>query len=156
GSNNTPGDGTGGSMANAGNGGNTQVEPPHTPDAGTNPGPHNLIPPSDPPVRRNHTRPDSHNDTAAASSAKDRPYTIKSGDTLSSIATEIYGNPRYWVAIQRENKTINSNHLKIGEKIQLPDPSIVRPTEVVADGGMAVEPPAGTARTAVVVDQPPD
>jgi nucleoid-associated protein YgaU len=57
----------------------------------------------------------------------DRTYVVQSGQTLSSIASEIYGNPRFWVAIQRENKSINPGHLKVGEKINLPDITPIQP-----------------------------
>ena len=69
-------------------------------------------------------------DGAAAPASSDRVYVVKSGQTLSSIATEVYGNARFWVAIQRENKAINANRLKVGEKIYLPDITPIRPTSV--------------------------
>jgi nucleoid-associated protein YgaU len=64
-------------------------------------------------------------DTAPAGSTGERVYTIKPGQTLSNIAYEIYGNSRFWVAIQRENKGLNPNCLKVGSKINLPDISPV-------------------------------
>lgn len=67
---------------------------------------------------------------AAVPSSTDRVYVVQSGQTLSSIASEIYGNSRFWVAIQRENKSINANRLKVGEKIYLPDITPIRPTPV--------------------------
>jgi nucleoid-associated protein YgaU len=77
--------------------------------------------------------------TNTPSSTGDRIYVVKPGQTLSSIASEIYGNPRFWVAIQRENKSLNPSHLKIGDKINLPDISTVRPVEAVDPAAMAVE-----------------
>ena len=71
----------------------------------------------------------------ATLAADDHPYVIKSGQTLSSIASEVYGNSRFWVAIQRENKGLDANHLKVGSKIILPDISPLRPGPIatVAD-----------------------
>ncbi len=66
----------------------------------------------------------------APSAGSDRVYVVQAGQTLSSIANDIYGNPRFWVAIQRENKAINANHLKVGQKISLPDITPIRPGAV--------------------------
>jgi nucleoid-associated protein YgaU len=57
----------------------------------------------------------------------DRQYSVKSGQTLSSIAADVYGNARFWVAIQRENPGLDAKHLKVGQKINMPDISDVRP-----------------------------
>ena len=69
-------------------------------------------------------------EVATPAPSGDRTYVIQSGQTLSSIASEIYGNPRFWVAIQRENKSINPNHLRVGDKINLPDITPIRPGTV--------------------------
>ena len=84
-------------------------------------------------------KPAAADDSSVA--ADDHPYVIKSGQTLSSIAAEVYGNSRFWVAIQRENKGLDANHLKVGSKIVLPDISPLRPGPIatVADD---VEAPA--------------
>jgi nucleoid-associated protein YgaU len=77
----------------------------------------------------------------SVASSDGHPYVIKSGQTLSSIAAEVYGNSRFWVAIQRENKGLDANHLKVGSKIILPDITPLRPDPIamVADD---VEAPA--------------
>ena len=64
-------------------------------------------------------------------SATDRFYTIQSGQTLSKIAYEVYGNARFYVAIQRENRGLDANHLKVGSKIKLPD---IAPPQIEAVG----------------------
>jgi nucleoid-associated protein YgaU len=69
-------------------------------------------------------------DNAVATSSGDTLYTIKSGQTLSKIAYEVYGNSRFWVVIQRENKGLDANHLKVGSKVKLPDISTVVPGPV--------------------------
>jgi nucleoid-associated protein YgaU len=56
-----------------------------------------------------------------------RQYTIKPGQTLSSIAAEVYGNQRFYVAILRANPTVNPARLRPGMKIALPDISDVQP-----------------------------
>jgi nucleoid-associated protein YgaU len=63
----------------------------------------------------------------------DRTYVIKPGQTLSKIAYEVYGNSRFWVAIQRENSGLDSNHLKVGSTIKLPDVSPVPGPITVSD-----------------------
>jgi nucleoid-associated protein YgaU len=79
--------------------------------------------------------------TVAAGS---RQYTIKSGQTLSSIAGEVYGNSRFYVAILRANPGLNPNRLHPGDNITLPDASDVNPA-----ASTAVTPPTerGTAAT---------
>lgn len=74
-----------------------------------------------------HPKPEVADSGVAAESGNGHPYTIKSGQTLCSIASEIYGNSRFWVAIQRENKGLDANHLKVGSKIMLPDISPLKP-----------------------------
>lgn len=68
-----------------------------------------------------------------------RQYTIKSGQTLSSIAAEVYGNQRFYVAILRANPSVNPARLRPGMKITLPDISEVRPESSVSTAAMAVE-----------------
>jgi LysM repeat protein len=77
-------------------------------------------------------------EVADGSSASDRSYTIKSGQTLSSIANEVYGNSRFFVAIQRENRGLDPMHLKPGMKIKLPDITPVEPASdtIIPPNGM--------------------
>jgi nucleoid-associated protein YgaU len=90
--------------------------------------------------KSSHTISPLPDDTADASTGNDRVYTIKSGQTLSKIAYEVYGNSRFWVAIQRENKGLDSNHLKVGSKINLPEITPVASSAVtVADEEVAPE-----------------
>jgi nucleoid-associated protein YgaU len=105
---------------------------------------------NDPPARAPKTGKTHHADLEVpAASGTNRVYVVQAGQTLSSIAEEIYGNPRFWVAIQRENKSINPNHLHVGDKINLPDVSIVRPVEGVDPSGVAVDPRGGSHTTTV-------
>ncbi len=83
-----------------------------------------------------------------------RQYTVKSGQTLSGIAADVYGNSRFWTAIQRENVGLDAKHLKVGQKINLPEIADTLPgktdVEVVetvsTTGGTEVEPTAHTYR----------
>jgi nucleoid-associated protein YgaU len=85
---------------------------------------------ADPPVTMSAatTQPNTGSVAATSSSSSNsRQYTIKPNQTLSSIAAEVYGNQRFYVAILRANPTVNPNKLKPGMKIALPDISDVKP-----------------------------
>ena len=52
-----------------------------------------------------------------------RTYTVRSGDTLSGIATKFYGNPARWTWIYAANrsKIHNPNSIYVGEKLTIPN-----------------------------------
>jgi nucleoid-associated protein YgaU len=60
--------------------------------------------------------------TPAPSAAATREYTIKSGDTLSKIAKQYYGNANDWKKIFEANKATIKDADKIfpGQKIIIP------------------------------------
>jgi LysM repeat protein len=58
---------------------------------------------------------------AMPSAAAPGTYTIERGDTLAKIATKFYGNPKKRTAIARANPGLDSNRLKVGQVIKLPD-----------------------------------
>ncbi len=60
-------------------------------------------------------------------SANQRHYTIRAGQTLISIASDVYGDPMAYKQILSANPKLNPSKLKVGTKIVLPDPSSVRP-----------------------------
>lgn len=93
------------------------------------------------------TTPGSNSTPALAASTRSgaRTYTIKSGQTLSSVAAEVYGNQRFYVAILRANPNINPNRLRAGTKITLPDISDVKP-----DGKTETAVPAAVKESATV------
>jgi nucleoid-associated protein YgaU len=62
----------------------------------------------------------SHAAVPASGEAGVKSYTIKSGDTLSSIAVEHYGSERSWAKIAEANPNVDPNRLKIGQVIKLP------------------------------------
>lgn len=82
-------------------------------------------------ARPNKPRPTGNFEVADSASSGDRLYTIQSGQTLSKIAYEVYGNARFYVAILRENHGLDPNHLKVGSKIKLPDITPQAPESVV-------------------------
>lgn len=54
------------------------------------------------------------------SSDHTRSYLVKTGDTLTGIATMFYRNPRRWRYIARENKIINPRQLEPGRMLTIP------------------------------------
>ncbi len=71
-------------------------------------------------------------------------YTIKSGDTFTSIATALYGDAAKWVDIAQANPMVDPQKLKIGQVIRLPSDAELR---------AAAEPPplpAGAGSTYIV------
>jgi nucleoid-associated protein YgaU len=50
-------------------------------------------------------------------------YTIKSGDTFSTIAADKLGSSKKWHAIAQANPMIDPTKLKVGMVIRLPDPT---------------------------------
>jgi nucleoid-associated protein YgaU len=64
-------------------------------------------------------------------SAAQRSYTVHAGQTLTSIAADIYGDPRAWKQIASANPKLNPSKLRVGTKILIPDPSVVRPHPAV-------------------------
>lgn len=55
-------------------------------------------------------------------------YTIKAGDTLASISSNVYGSPNYWSKIVQANSGLNPNRLKVGQVIKIPEQSDVKPS----------------------------
>ena len=51
-----------------------------------------------------------------------RTYTVRSGDTLSSIAQRFYGNPADWPFLYHANESeiANPNVIYVGEKLKVP------------------------------------
>jgi nucleoid-associated protein YgaU len=47
-------------------------------------------------------------------------YAIRSGDTLSSIAEDWFGDARHWDLIAKANPYVDPNKLKVGQKLRLP------------------------------------
>lgn len=52
--------------------------------------------------------------------APNQTYTVQSGDSLWTIAQKTYGDGSYHASIAAANPGVDSNHLKIGQVLQLP------------------------------------
>jgi nucleoid-associated protein YgaU len=63
-------------------------------------------------------------DTASATAG--RPHKVRSGETYSSIAKLIYGDARYYLAIEKANPNVDPSRLKPGTTINLPDVETVK------------------------------
>jgi len=55
--------------------------------------------------------------------SQERIHTVVSGDTLSSIANEYYGDASKWTKIFEANRDIlpDANSLKLGQNLKIPD-----------------------------------
>jgi nucleoid-associated protein YgaU len=79
------------------------------------------------PSLANNNAPSMGGDSSAGSlmnpgtSTGQRTYTIKSGDTPSSIALAEYGNRTLYTKILAANPKLNARHMHVGQKITLPD-----------------------------------
>ena len=61
--------------------------------------------------------------TAPPAASKERIHTVVSGDTLSSIAKQYYGDAAKWTKVFEANRDIlpDANSLKLGQKLKIPD-----------------------------------
>jgi len=50
----------------------------------------------------------------------EQPYTIKSGDNLSTISKRFYANANKYPAIAKANGIDNPDHIRVGQEIKLP------------------------------------
>jgi nucleoid-associated protein YgaU len=73
-------------------------------------------------------------------------YTVKSGDTLESIAEHYYGNGRDWQKIAKANPGIDPSALRLGQKLKVPDVAAAAPAPVIPPKPPALAPigPQGT------------
>ena len=62
----------------------------------------------------------------AVASAPHR-YRVRPGQTLSSIAAEVYGDAKLWKQIVNQNPGLRPEKLKVGSELKLPDIAAVRP-----------------------------
>lgn len=75
-------------------------------------------------------------------------WKVKEGDTLSSIAKEVYGKASVWPKLQEANPDIDPNRLQIGQKVQLPPSEDVLPKSTTQGAGdeqqTVIIPPEGS------------
>lgn len=75
-------------------------------------------------------------------------YTIKSGDTLSTIAGEFYKDTRKWSVIAKANPGIDPSKLKVGQVITVPtDGAVARQATTVPERASASSRPTGNTHT---------
>lgn len=75
--------------------------------------------------KQSHTEPDSKK----ATPPQTFDYTVKSGDTMSSIAEDWFGDRNKWSLIAKENPLVDPSTLRIGQKLHLP-PKDAQPAKV--------------------------
>lgn len=75
-------------------------------------------------------------------------YTIKSGDTLSTIAGEFYRDTRKWSVIAKANPGVDPTKLKVGQVINVPtDGAVARQATTVPERASNASRPAGMTHT---------
>lgn len=71
------------------------------------------------------------------SAAAGRPYTVRDGDTFTSIAKAVYGSAKYYLQIEQANHDVNPNRLMPGQEIVLPELSAEARSVRAASGPFA-------------------
>lgn len=81
-------------------------------------------------------------------------YTVRHGDTLSSIAKKLFGHAHYWPAVWRANerKIHNPNVLQIGTKLEIPGGPAKVTAKLTADAYSAIPKPPPAHHQAVLAD----
>ncbi len=94
--------------------------------------------------------------TPAASSTR-KTYTVKPGDSFSSIALRELGAERHWLAIVDANPGVDPKRIKVGQVIALPviDGDEARPAAPVAAGTTESNGKAATVKPAITADAKP-
>ena len=74
-----------------------------------------------------------------------RPHKVRSGETYSSIAKLIYGDARYYLAIEKANPNVDPSKLKPGMTINLPDVETVKGAAHPAGDKQKAETPSSSS-----------
>lgn len=75
-------------------------------------------------------------------------YTVKAGDTFSTIAGDFYKDTRKWSAIAKANPGVDPSKLKVGQVINVPtDGAVARQATTVPERASAASRPSGTTHT---------
>jgi nucleoid-associated protein YgaU len=118
----------------------TAVTPPNTPSPATAP---SINPPA--PASPTTTAKTSPSVAPASGTTK---YTIKAGDTFSTIAGDFYKDTRKWSVIAKANPGVDPARLKVGQVINVPtDGAVARQATTVPERASAVARPGGTTHT---------
>lgn len=87
-----------------------------------------------PPTPPATTRPSTPRSTPPAYTS----YTVQSGDTMTSIAEEWFGDANLWDLIAKANPLVDPQRLKVGQVLNLPAKDARREAPEVPAGGAAV------------------
>ncbi len=122
-----------------------------------------LTPTGDPRAPARDARPGENGPSGRAPVAGGETYTIQEGDTLSAIASDHYGEERFWAKIAAANPGVDPNRLVVGKTLTLPAkdaaPGVKKPGAVernpaaVASPGAAAREGASAGRGAVRDDR---
>lgn len=76
-----------------------------------------------PAARRNRRagRGNRARDAQASEPNRDQRYVIQPGDSLASIAQQVYGDPTRWRDIARANNIAEPYSLSVGQRLRIPD-----------------------------------
>ncbi len=77
------------------------------------------------------TTADKTSDEASVSAQTVNSYTVKEGDTLWSIAENVYKNGYNWIDLAKANNLTENQELKVGQKIIVPSPEPIASASVV-------------------------
>ena len=89
-------------------------------------------PPAQPPLRTNRPA-----QVEVSRAPVDTTYTVRSGDTMSSIAVQWFGDERKWDLIAQANPLVDPLRLQIGHQLRLPPKDASRTEARVAAAGAA-------------------
>ncbi len=78
---------------------------------------------------------------ATGSAAMGTTYTVKTGETLWSIAASTIGSGYNWVDIQVANKLTDANAIEVGQKLEIPKVAKREPGQI-ANASVEVKKPA--------------
>ncbi|MEX1017232.1 MAG: LysM peptidoglycan-binding domain-containing protein, partial [Phycisphaeraceae bacterium] len=82
--------------------------------------------------------------------ARPTTYTVAAGDTLISIADELYGDARYWEDLAHANPTVDPLRLRIGQELRLPSRQIIERRRAADTDHDLESPPAPGTLTHIV------
>lgn len=92
------------------------------------------------------TRPGTTTSAMTSSTKTTTDYVVKSGDTMSSIAEDWFGDASKWSMIAKENPVADPNRLSVGQKLRLPSKD-AKPATVKEQAAPDTDQPHYTVRS---------
>lgn len=83
-------------------------------------------------IGNNATNPADSSAYSTVTRQEEKSYTVKTGDSLWKIAQEVYGDGSKYQLIEKANQGVNSNSLRVGQKLVIPSLTD-RPAASVSD-----------------------